>query len=229
MVSAGAAFTRDRAVLTEAQSDHDLVRLADDLDEHGTRYVRLLLRMLQHVTLIVLHPSTQQGFELVIDGIVDNFQLHTLLADALIVEKRNFFRRSGPSWGIEGQRPSPAIVSVMRGDGPQSIGGSSDGVWNLYQWTAINAAGQLPNAADGATGKADARHWIWGEGIPADIAAFDGRRVVVLGPPSYQRSWNTARRFAALPARVEVRKVLTADETREWLARFAARAPGAKG
>lgn len=36
--------------------------------------------------------------------------------------------------------------------------------------------------------------WIWNEGVPADIPALNGTRVVVLDPPPYRRSWNPGRR-----------------------------------
>jgi len=70
-------------------------------------------------------------------------------------------------------------------------------------------------------GQVDMEHWIWNEGIPADIAEFEGVRVVILGPPAYTRTWNTARSMAELKARVEVQEVLDQQQVQGWLARFA--------
>jgi hypothetical protein len=119
--------------------------------------------------------------------VADNFQLHTLLADALITQ-RGLFRRKGPPWGIPGKRAPPAAVATMRGDGPQSIDRPSTGVWNLYNWTVLDEEGRLSPPA-----KDDPKHWIWNEGMPADILPFEGQRIILLGPPAYLRWWNTAR------------------------------------
>jgi len=210
-----AVLSRDRNLLAEARGDERLVDLADRLAYCGATFVRMLLMMLSGESLLVLHPSTGQGFKLLIDGVTDNFQLHTLLADALVVERRGLFRRrQGPEWGIPGLRPSPSVAAVARGDGPQCIDEHSSGVWNFYQWTAIDDAAKLPDDVD-------MEHWIWNEGIPADIAPFAGVRVVILGTPQYTRTWNTARSIAGLTARAEVEEVLDRRQVQDWLTRFA--------
>lgn len=62
--------------------------------------------------------------------------------------------------------------------------------------------------------------WIWNEGTPADIPVFDGRRVILLGPASYPRSWQSQRMFDNLPAKLEIEHKLTKDEIQDWLQRM---------
>ncbi len=205
-----AALSRDREFLREAQQNKPLLSLVAELN---IVFVNVLLCLLMNETLLVLHPDTVKGFLICIDGITDNFQLHTLLADALISDG-GFFRRKGPAWGIPGKRPSAAVVATMRGDGPRSIAESSTGSWNLYNWTALDANGHLPS-------KMEPEHWIWNEGVPADIRLFEGQRIILLGPPSYHRGWNTARAIPSLKPTLEVREVLKEQAVRGWLKRLA--------
>src|SRR6266851_10277843 len=44
--------------------------------------VRDVLDVLEHEEMVVLHPTLKRGYRIRISGIGDNFQLHTLLADA---------------------------------------------------------------------------------------------------------------------------------------------------
>ena len=90
----------------------------------------------------------------------------------------------------------------------------STGVWDLYQWTAIRPDGRLPSPVD-------TKHWIWGEGRPADVMEFEGARVVLLGPPSYLRTWSTTRFFAGLKASVVVERAFSTEEARAWMSRLA--------
>ena len=187
-----------------------------DLEElqPGAGWLRLLLSVLDEEPLLVLHFPSRRGFRTRISGISSNFQLHTLLADALIERSRlrQFFSRAGKELGRPA--PHPDVVAVCDGSGPQTIDRPSEGVWNLYQWRAIDATGNLPL-------KVDPKLWIWGEGIPTDIERFGDSRVLILGPPAYAREWNTAREFAGLHASVRVEAPLTDSESKEWLRRFA--------
>jgi hypothetical protein len=63
--------------------------------------------------------------------------------------------------------------------------------------------------------------------VPADIPLFDGHRVVVLGSPSYARSFSAGRDFFNLQADVEVERLLTALEVNTWVARFSQAPPEA--
>lgn len=139
------------------------------------------MQVLGDEPVLVLHPEEGKGFEVRISGLADDFQLHTLLADALIDPPED-------GW-ITGRRPSEAEVEAARG-------------------------GPIP--MDGAA------FWVCNEGVPADIPEFDGRRVVLLGRPPYERSWSPGRKFPDMTGDLRVERVLPTVEVRDLLGRVAA-------
>jgi len=207
-----AILSRDRNLLRIARSNSRIVYLADELNLAA---LRMLLQILEHEMIVVLHPETEQGYLISIDGITDNYQLHILLSDALIVEKKGILFSKGPRFGIQGKRPPKEVVEVMQGDGPQCIETPSIGTWNLYHWTAVGEDGKLPE-------NPEAQDWIWNEGIPADILKLEGNRIVLLGEPKYFRSWKTCRSIDALKGKIEIQKVMTRSEVTDWMNHLAA-------
>ena len=147
-----------------------------------------LLLVLDDEPLTVLHRPTGRGFRVVISGIGDNFQLHTLLAARLTGDEVRGF--------LPGERPSAAEIAAATGGPDLTPAGRIRGQFNL-----VDAFGD----------------WIWGEGRPADIPRLDGERVVVLDPPSYARSWNAGRVYPLMRPSLEVKRVLAADEAERWL------------
>jgi hypothetical protein len=61
--------------------------------------------------------------------------------------------------------------------------------------------------------------WIWNEGRPADIPIAGDRRVVVLDPPPYERTWNIGRAYPLMVPEIRLDRVLRPDEAATWLAR----------
>ncbi|WP_188191729.1 hypothetical protein [Nonomuraea sp. SYSU D8015] len=170
-----------------------IAALGTVLDERADlEFLAGLLRVLDDERLIVLHRPSGRGYEVVIGGIGDNFQLHTLLADAL----------SGPAADglLEGVRPEPAWVRAAV-EGP-------------VERDAPPVRGQF-NLVD-AYGK-----WIWNEGRPADIPRLNGVRVVVLGPPPYERSWSPGRMYPMMRPSMRLRRILPPEEAAAWLAKVA--------
>jgi hypothetical protein len=177
-------------------------------DHHeGGHWLQLILSVLDNEPLVVIELATGQGILGKISGVVDNFQLNTLLMDA--------FPRIG--W-LSRRRVSQRVADVARGKGPQKTNDTVTSVWNLYTWKAVKPDLTLPDPNDY---EAHA-HWIWNEGSPEDIPVFEGRRAVLLGPPSYPRSWGSQRMFTALPADLVCEKTLSKDEVKPWLQRMAA-------
>ena len=105
--------------------------LAAALEGDGAGFLHALLAAHEEDRLLVLHPAAGVGFEMTARGVVDNFQLHTLLAAALVPE------------GVPGERPSEAVVAVMRGEGPQAIEEPSTASWSLVGWRALGADGRV--------------------------------------------------------------------------------------
>ena len=159
------------------------------LERHDLKCLVYALAVLDDEPLVVLHRPTGSGIEVRIGGIGDNFQLHTLLAHVLV-----------GGGHVPGARPSAESVRLATDPEP--------------------AQGRTRTVATGAfelLGPDGER--IWNEGLPDDIPVVEGRRLLVLDEPTYQRSWNADRFFPHLPGTVELTRVLTADEARTWFAR----------
>lgn len=184
------------------------------LDSSALQCVRDILQVLENEEIIVLHPVLKRGYRVCIRGIGRNFELHTLLADALIGD---------PAQGwLPGQRPDPRVVSAAK-DGPFPWPGedakdfpSAVGKFNLWNWQGLQPDGTLPQGFE------KKEHWIWNEGKPADIAMFEGVRVILLGPPPYERRWNAGRYFPGMKGEVEVLEHLSPVLVDEWLTRIQA-------
>jgi hypothetical protein len=210
MRPAVACFTRDADLRRRAVPMLPALRQLESLNDNA-RCLVMLLEVHDDEPYLVFHPATGTGFRLRVSGVADNFQLHTLLADVLLRRDQTLLRFLKRR--LKGEPPHPLAAAVARGEGPQQADVPSHGVWDLYQWTALSADGSLPPLV--ATD-----HWIWGEGIPADIRPFEGHRVVLLAPPMYPRSWNTSRFFDALPASITVEEALAKEASETWLERL---------
>ncbi|MDA0563439.1 hypothetical protein LG943_03710 [Streptomonospora sp. S1-112] len=169
----------------------ELVAIANQLRSALPEFdeVRELLRMSEATSALVLDRATGRGFRVLFDGIGDNFQLHTLLADALI----------GPEGrGLPGRRPDPRWTASFRDSAPDPEARVVRGWWNLV-------------ALDGS--------WVWNEGVPADIPTVEGERVLVLEPQPYERSWTAGRRHPHVRGWLEVEEEVSAEEAARWWGR----------
>jgi hypothetical protein len=166
-----------------------------------------LLQVLEDEPLLVLHPGQQRGYRVRIHGCVDNFQMQTLLADALVGEP-------DAGW-LSGARPDPRVAAAARDQPAVADTPVAQASFNLWTWRGLQVDGTLPE------GMAGAEFWIWNEGIPAEIPAYEGLRIVLLGPPPYARSWNAGRCFEGLEAGVHVEKSLGREEVVDWLNQLA--------
>lgn len=80
-----------------------LVERADEATEGAYKGLSYALRVLDDEPLVVLHRESRTGYALRMTGIGDNFQLHTLLAGALI-----------GGLHIRGESPSAEAIAVCR-------------------------------------------------------------------------------------------------------------------
>lgn len=177
-----------------------------DLHE-GAHWLQLMLSVLDNEPILAIEPATLLGIEGRISGVVDNFQLNTLLMDG--------FPRPG---FLSRRRVSRRVAEVARGNGPQQTGDVVTAVWNLHTWKAIEPGLKLPDPND----YGGSASWIWNEGSPEDIPVLEGRRVILIGPASYPRSWTSQRMFDKLPAKLECEKKLTKEESKAWLEKMLA-------
>ncbi|GIF65642.1 hypothetical protein Ais01nite_36770 [Asanoa ishikariensis] len=143
-----------------------------------------LLLVLDDEPLVVVHRASEAVFLLTISGVGDNFQLHTLLADALV-----------GGGHLPGEPPEPSWVAAAS-DGPLQPQGPIHGQFNL-----VDAGGK----------------WIWNEGRPVDVEPVAGRRIIVLDPAPYDRTWNVGRVYPLMLPEVRLDAVLPPDQAAGWL------------
>ncbi|MES2298961.1 MAG: hypothetical protein V4582_18085 [Pseudomonadota bacterium] len=200
--------TKLRRVAREQTQYLEGTRLADEAEGLDQSFLKIMLQVLEDEQLLVLHVEQGKGFEVRISGIADNFQLHTLLAGAII---------GSPSGGmVAGEAPSKLAVAQCRDTAVGDGGGENvTGAFNLWNWDGIGTDGSLPS------GTANSHHWIWGEGCPADIRPFEERRVVLLGHPPYKRQWVAGRSFSGMVGAMTVERLLSDVEVGNWLNRLA--------
>jgi hypothetical protein len=199
-----AVFSASAKARTEARGLRHLAARIANNHEAG-HWLRLLLSVLDEEPILVIEPETGLGILARISGVVDNFQLNVLLMDGFPQTDR-----------AGAPRVSRSVADVARGVGPQSTEDIVQGVWNLYTWRAAATGARLPDPKDYRTKDC----WIWNEGVPEDIPVFEGRRVILLGPASYVRTWKSQRMFAGLPATLGWERDLAKDEVAGWLQRM---------
>jgi len=174
----------------------------------GVGWLVTLLGVLDDEELLVLYSALGRGYRVRISGVADNFQLHTLLADALIGDP-------DAGW-LPGAPPDPRVAAAARDREVDPAAETAAGAFNLVGWPGLRPDGTLEDEQEHSS------HWIWGEGAPRDIPAFEGARVVLLGPAPYSRGWNAGRQFPTMPADLRVVEVLDPATVQQWLQRIAA-------
>jgi hypothetical protein len=210
-----AHLSRSRSLRKRARSDAanlESVLRADAAGNLHRSFLAGMLQVLDEELLLVLHVDQRKGYDVRISGISDNFQLHALLAGTLV-------GAASEGW-IDGKRPDPRTTAQCRNAFVDGKGGSVPGAFNLFNWTAMKPDGSLP------TGQREdsTRHWIWNEGNPSEILPFEGRRIVLLGPPPFDRTWNSGRQFPGMIAEMTVERKLGESNFDVWRSRLAAAA-----
>lgn len=202
-----ALLSRSKTLRQQVKTRHRLIDLIADMsrDNVGAGWLEKMFEVLDDEVLLVLHPGQGKGYRLAIEGIASNFDLHTLLAAALIGDPAE-------GW-LEGQAPDPDVVEALQGEAPKTPMHTT-GSFNLVNYTGLLADGTVSTEFDSRV------HWIWNEGIPADITPFEGLRVILLTAAPYVRSWNVGRTFGGMVGRLYVQQVLNAEEVQEWLRRL---------
>jgi len=190
-----AALTRERELLVRACSDRELVARARALRNSDASWLHVLLGVELDARWLVLCPLDGRGFHITVDGVVSNFDLHTLVAAALIER------------GVAGKAPPAQLVAFIEGRAGEAGVDNIHKVWNYYTWRAaahdVAAGMQVPTEL-----------WVWNEGVPKDVPMFDGMRTLLVGPAAYAGAWNVGRTFSALHPTVRVTGELPAAEVR---------------
>jgi tetratricopeptide (TPR) repeat protein len=169
--------------------------------------LEMMLSMPESEELLVLRPGMKRGYRVRISGIWDNFQLHTLLADALIGD---------PAQGwLPGSKPDPRLVAVAKGGHPPKDLPVAYGAFRLVNWEGVRPDFSVSD---------DSEHIIWNEGTINDIHIFQDRRVILLAPQSYVNTWIAKNKIPGLAASLEVLEILETPVVEEWLNRIVANA-----
>lgn len=187
-----AALSRDRELFVKATQDEGLRQLTRSLVDSPSHWLDVLLGAQLDAPWLALCPMEKRGFEIKMDGVVSNFDLHALAADALLDQ------------GIPGERNPKDVIDFIRGNVPSRSTDTVSGTFQFYNWTAAGY--------DWSTRSHPAGSWVWGEGRPEDVPFFQGVRTLIVGPQTIQRSWGAPRTFGGLRCDVTVVRELTADE-----------------
>ncbi len=161
---------------------------------HGATWVReALLRT--SGTLIVLHPPTEQGYELGYENVANCFHLFSLVQVAIGAKLPG------------GRAPDNAVTAACRGKGMQTV--NDQAFWHY---------GDPYCATPSLQGS------VWGEATVRSLPVVEGVRVLLLWPPLLAtRSWDSGffgPHLEALPSDISLRRRLTAEECASWMKRL---------
>lgn len=152
----------------------------------------------------VLHPQRRAGYRLLVRGVADIGQFHILLLDT-----------------IGGLMPGPRImqrfVMAYQDANPTSAGGvpmTAEARFQMYTSGALRTDGSLPEGFGGSD------HWLWPHTSLASISPRSGERVILLGPPAFNATWEVTRRFPALAAEVRLLEVLNSSQVADRLGKL---------
>lgn len=140
--------------------------------------VACLLAVLDDEPLLVVHRASQSGYRLIMAGIADVFQLHTLLAHLLIgPAERGLIDDAGPG-------PDPAQVAA-------ATDGRRDAPMRSY-FTLRDVHGEE----------------IWNQSIPVDIPRRRRHRLIVLDTQERPTYWPHGRSFSHMRPTLELSQQL---------------------
>ena len=173
----------------------------------GCFWIGKLFTVLFDEPVVVIDVDNQVGFEGKISGIVDNYQLQHLLMGLPLLNNGT-------------ASISEENLAIAKGTGMQTSENSIENKWNMYHLGLCHQPNwqMLINNEENPSQSVEFRqYWIWSEGSPADIPVHNGRRVILLGLPSYSRSSRAQRTFKNLKASIVVENELSGEEIDKWL------------
>jgi hypothetical protein len=190
-----ATLTRDRELLARAKLDRPLRDAAWAMRDSAASWLRMLFATeLDARWRLVLVLETTRVFELRVDSVSANFDLHALVERALAEHT--------------GVVPDPiqADGSVMSN-------------LELLVWSGI----AIVKPAGGVTAL-PMNEVVWREGLPTDVPEYEGMRTLVATRPAITRSWRASRPFHALVPSVAIERELAPDDALAFVAAMRARA-----
>lgn len=206
---AGVACLTRSAKVRAAARKHGLLETAYPLEDAVAEvgYLTQALRVLDDVEVLVVHPALERAFRVRISELGSNAELFVLLANAVIGDPKKGF--------LPGDKFDPRAIAALTGDAAPPKGSALVAPFNFVAYSGLGADRTLPEPSE------IEEHWIWFEGVPADIPEHDGTRVVLLQDAPFPRMLPMERAFEALAPRVEVVEKLTAAGVQKILGAIA--------
>lgn len=217
-MAANACLTRDPKLREKARKSGELLKalraaesLEDQVDE--VRAFSRVLRILHDEPLLVIHPETRKGWRFVMRDLSTNVELYVLLLDQIVGD---------PKGGLlKAKRPNPKAVKTIKDPDSAPKGNIDlDVPFHTVGWTGLHADATLPDP----TTSRETHHWVWLEGVPAEIATFDGERVILLQGPVMKREVGVEVPYDALFPSLKPKGKVSAAEVERLLTRMAAAA-----
>ena len=170
------------AMLCRSMAARQMARENTELIDHAqalagiNRYAYYVAEVLADVDaeLLILHPGQRAGFRVVAQGVRINFQLFDFLQAELLGDPED--GKLAPGW------PQPAPDDSGAADEADLPPGYNMAAWTYYQWTGLQPDGSFAPVRE-------FWHRVLGEQTPLDILAFEGERVMILGPFEIPMSW----------------------------------------
>jgi hypothetical protein len=155
----------------------------------------------------VIHAAEKKGYRVLVSGCSDNKLLGMTLAASLIQKDK-----SDESL-LTGQRPAQYFLDMLSSKFEQEPASNAKYThpWTFSIWTAVKSDGSVPS------GMAGASNWIWADGVPRQIPAWKGTRVLLLQKAPFPKSFDPVRMFGGLDAFAQIQKVLSLAETEALL------------
>jgi hypothetical protein len=202
-----ACLTRDRDARALARDDESFARDAMPLRHDAAGWLYQLLVGVADAEWVVLHATERRGYRVRATEINDNWCIAPLIAGALIAGPEGL----GDDEGLRGDPPPAELLACLRGESGQERNVYVRGQWEVYTYRALDPSGRLREGT--------LENKVWNEGIPIDIPALDGTRIIVLGPAIVGRSWRGARSYGALGSDIRHVRTLTEAEVDDWFRR----------
>ena len=201
-----------------AQSYSNLKDLALDLIRsiQGAEWLARILSVLDDEDMLIFYPEKDLGYKIRISGISNSYQLHLLLAGALIGDEKD-------GW-IPGTPPDPKLISYMTNT--HYIGDArTNGYFEMKNWKASKPDGRLVQMFENYKGVRFDYYAIWGGEPAIEIPKFEDIRIVFLelaetGKIKINRNFNARREFQFLDAELKVLEKLPKNKVIDWLNRI---------
>lgn len=178
------------------------VRFVKDYNQ-GVFWMERLFETLFDEPIVVIDVDKHIGIEGKMSGVNDNAQLQLLLM--------------GMSELNEIPLVNGVSLAVVNGTGPHVSPSVTEGKWNMYNYDIVKEEGWHEIKIGPAKTLELESKWVSLQGAPSEISVHDGKRVLLLGRPTYKRQMRVQRTFKNLRADITVEKILSEEEVDSWL------------